>query len=121
MLPDQGKFAHSSAQARRSDFIAELRWKHRVNTASCLNDDGGLLLKPPSQLRYYLIEPLRGIAAVWVFVFHFSFSHEFQIAFPACLPCIAEGRAPRSDVLRDFGILSGCGTQPRHRPWPVIP
>lgn len=39
-------------------------------------------MKQQTQLRYHLIEPLRGLAAVWVFVYHFSFSQAFQNAFP---------------------------------------
>ena len=103
MSPDQGKFAHSSAQASRSDLIAELRLKHRMNAASHPNDNGGLLLKPPSQLRYHLIEPLRGIAAVWVFVFHFSFSLAFQSAFPACHALLKAG----DRAVPMFFVISG--------------
>ncbi|QEL15559.1 acyltransferase family protein [Limnoglobus roseus] len=32
--------------------------------------------------RYTLIEPLRGVAALWVFAYHYDFSLAFQTAFP---------------------------------------
>ena len=71
------------------------------------NDSVGLLLKPPSQLRYHLIGPLRGLAAVWVFVFHFSFSHEFQSAFPACHALLKAGhRVPMFFVISGYCLAA---------------
>ena len=74
-----------------------------MKTASLPNDIGGLLLKPPSQLRYQLIEPLRGLAAVWVFVYHFSFSHAFQSAFPSCHALLKAG----DRAVPMFFVISG--------------
>ena len=36
--------------------------------------------KPP--MRYAALDPLRGLAAVWVFLFHYSFTSTFQSTFP---------------------------------------
>jgi len=33
-------------------------------------------------MRYHLLDPLRGLAALWVFGFHYQFSDAFQTSFP---------------------------------------
>jgi|GEM_PF-2997835 len=39
-------------------------------------------LKTNPLSRFHLLDPVRGLAAIWVFVFHFHFSEHFQSTFP---------------------------------------
>ena len=60
-------------------------------------------------MRHALIEPLRGVAALWVFCFHYGFSETFQRSWPAFHALLKEGHlgVPMSFVLSGFCIAAG--------------
>ncbi|WP_397569072.1 acyltransferase family protein [Schlesneria sp. T3-172] len=73
-------------------------------------------MKAPTQLRYHLIEPLRGLAAVWVFVFHFSFSEAFQHAFPFLHSLLKAGdrAVPMFFVISGYCLATAFGRAQKH-------
>lgn len=59
-------------------------------------------------MKYTLLEPLRGIAALWVFAFHFHFSEAWQLAFPTvyAISRIGDLGVPMFFVISGFCIAA---------------
>lgn len=90
-------------------------------------------MKTVSQLRYRLIEPLRGLAATWVFLFHYQFSSEFQRTFPHCHALLKSGdrAVPMFFVISGYCLAAAadraraenesCGRFILRRAWRIFP
>jgi peptidoglycan/LPS O-acetylase OafA/YrhL len=67
-------------------------------------------------MRYTLLEPLRGLAALWVFCFHYQFSDSFQRSFPALHTLLRLGDlgVPMFFVVSGFCIAASARSAIRH-------
>jgi peptidoglycan/LPS O-acetylase OafA/YrhL len=71
-------------------------------------------------MRYALLEPFRGLAALWVFCFHYHFSDTFQRSFPALHSLLKLGDlgVPMFFVVSGFCIAASARSAIRHgEPW----
>ncbi len=68
-------------------------------------------------MRYMLLEPLRGLAALWVFCFHFHFSESFQAACPRLHAVLKAGALgiPMFFVLSGYCITASAQSALRHK------
>lgn len=95
--------------------------------------DGTCQMKTICHTRYPLIEPLRGIASVWVFLFHYGFCEEFQSAFPLIHKLIKVGNrgVPMFFVISGYCLAAAaqraaetnesCGRFLQRRVWRIFP
>jgi peptidoglycan/LPS O-acetylase OafA/YrhL len=67
-------------------------------------------------MRYALLEPFRGLAAFWVFCFHYHFSDAFQRSFPALHALLKLGDlgVPMFFVVSGFCIAASARSAIRH-------
>lgn len=63
-------------------------------------------------IRYPLLDPLRGVAALWVFAFHYHFSESFQSTFPRFYSVLKLGDlgVPMFFVISGFCITAAART-----------
>lgn len=84
-------------------------------------------------MRFALLDPLRGLAALWVFCFHLGFSEEFQRIFPGLYRILRHGElgVPMFFVISGFCITAAAcktldtGRTPvdfmKRRAWRIYP
>lgn len=68
-------------------------------------------------MRYVLLEPLRGLAALWVFCFHYHFSESFQAVCPRFHAVLKAGDlgVPMFFVLSGYCITASARSALRHK------
>src|SRR5262245_15783623 len=61
-----------------------------------------------SAIRFHLLDPLRGLAALWVFTFHYGFSPAFRGNFPALSSIFSEGHlgVPMFFVISGYCLMA---------------
>jgi len=66
-------------------------------------------------LRFQLLDPLRGIAALWVFTFHYAFSEPFRQSFPWLMPIFRMGYlgVPMFFVISGYCLMASVRTAVR--------
>ena len=62
----------------------------------------------PASVRFQLLDPLRGLAALWVFTFHYGFSNAFHQAFPWLTPAFGAGHlgVPMFFVISGYCLMA---------------
>ncbi|HYV36723.1 MAG TPA: acyltransferase family protein, partial [Gemmataceae bacterium] len=67
-------------------------------------------------MRFNLLEPLRGLAALWVLCFHFGFSEAFSESFPVLTCLFAQGDlgVPMFFVISGFCVTASARSAIRH-------
>jgi peptidoglycan/LPS O-acetylase OafA/YrhL len=74
------------------------------------------LLSEPASVRFQLLDPLRGIAALWVFTFHYGFSQQLVSSFPWIQPIASAGHlgVPMFFVISGYCMMASIRAARRH-------
>jgi peptidoglycan/LPS O-acetylase OafA/YrhL len=67
-------------------------------------------------VRFQLLDPLRGLAAFWVFTFHYTFSDQFAARFPSLLTVFRVGQlgVPMFFVISGYCLMAAIRLSMRH-------
>lgn len=68
-------------------------------------------------VRFRLLDPLRGLAALWVFTFHYEFSEAFRRVFRLLMPVLKAGQlgVPMFFVISGYCLMASIKTAHRNR------